>query len=239
MGTRRLILASILLPTAIGTAGGWSFAAAGILILATAILVLSGAACLVRLKSHRNAVRPGRFPLSAGPLRSWRHHQRTEALVRYLGDQLGLPSAMALRWCGAAIARDVNLAPGLRIDHPALVAIGPRAIIDRDVVLETGVEIADHLLLATIRIGADAVIGADCRIGPGVDIGEAAIIPSGSWLPAGTRVAAGTRWHPLAAGGHHCAIAPDDRMIFRQRILRGDFRPGFRIGGHTSWRTGG
>ena len=77
---------------------------------------------------------------------------------------------------GADIAWRAEIGPGLRMNHPTGVVIGPHARIGPNCILQSGVTIGGRGLQASPVIGSDVLIGSGAKILGPVRIGDRCVV---------------------------------------------------------------
>jgi glycosyltransferase involved in cell wall biosynthesis len=131
----------------------------------------------------------------------------------------------ALRWFGAAVARDVQMARGVTVDRPWKLRI------DEGAVLESGVKIVAR---ATVHIGAQAVLARGVEINSSlrapdaaetdaVIAGARACVGENARVYAGAAIAAGAVIPPQAV--IRAADSPEAARQILESILRGPKAP--------------
>jgi non-ribosomal peptide synthetase-like protein len=138
-------------------------------------------------------VKPGRYPLwGVYYFRLW-FVQRCVGLAHMKWFQGSPILVLYLRAMGAKIGRDVVIGD-LDVGAPDLVTIGDYACLGGKVKLSNAHVEGDELIIAPLRIGADAYVGTSCVIEGDVTIGEGAELRDLTSIPAHVHVGAGEIW---------------------------------------------
>jgi non-ribosomal peptide synthetase-like protein len=138
-------------------------------------------------------VKPGRYPLwGVYYFRLWLV-QRCVGLAHMKWFQGSPILPLYLRAMGAKIGKDVVIGD-LDVGAADLVTIGDCACIGGKVKLSNAHVEGGELIIAPIRIGADAYVGTSCVIEGDVEIGASAELRDLTSIPAHTRVGAGETW---------------------------------------------
>jgi len=126
--------------------------------------------------------RPGRHPMMRGRdfyawalsfiARRWLDVPPMSLLFR----QSGLLRFLVLRAAGARIAFTAQLSSDAVLLDPALLVVGPGAMVGSQATLAGHFILGDQLVLAPIVIGSGAQIAIDVLVGPGAVLGKGVVI---------------------------------------------------------------
>ncbi len=184
--------------------GGMHYAAAGIALALSyyaygfALMFIVPAACWL-LGSAR--LKPYRGPSVSVRALPWYIHNALVFVVRYSFLEFVTPSVylqIFYRLMGMKIGRDTTLNSTALTDL-SLIEIGDRATIGGSASIIGHYGQGGYLVVAPVKIGADATIGLRASVMAGVEVGEGAKVLSNSFVLPNTKIPAGETWGGVPA----------------------------------------
>lgn len=127
-------------------------------------------------------LQPGRYPAMKGRVFwAWIFRTLLRRLlmpppIKWMVFSSNVLRFLALRAMGARVAFTANMSSDVDVLDPALLEVGPGAIIGARCFTSGHYVDRGQLVLGVIRIGAGAMLAAAVNVGPGVTVGAKAIV---------------------------------------------------------------
>lgn len=180
----------------------WPFAVVPAAVAAIAVLILEVGV----LTALCPALVPGRYPLMKGKIFwSWMVRSMLRRLLSAPGVKWVIFTSNVLRFCalramGARVSFTTNMSSDVDVLDPALLEVGPGAIIGARCFISGHYIDRGLLVLSTVKVGERALLAASVSVAPGASIGNQAIVK------------------PLAALGPECFVG-DGAQIGGEALL--------------------